>query len=69
MGLEFPSDKTIQTPEVKKELEKYPCFYCDKDITSELQALEHRVTCHGATDTQACFPSQSGWGPCSQLNP
>ena len=49
----FKPLNTIQTP--KKEFEKYPCFYCVKDITSELQALEHRVECHGATDTPSLF--------------
>ena len=49
------SDKTFQTPEVKKEFENYPCFYCDKDIASELEALEHRVTCHGAADNPSLF--------------
>ena len=41
--------------EVSTEFEKYPCFYCDKEIDSELEALEHRVTCHGATDTPSLF--------------
>ena len=55
MGFEFSSDKSIQTSEVKQKFEKYPCFYCEKDIDSDFQALEHRVTCNGATDTPSLF--------------
>ena len=31
------SDKTFQTPEVKKEFEKYQCFYCEKDVAREFR--------------------------------
>ena len=52
------SDKAKETCEeetVELEFEKYPCFYCDREIASELEALEHRVICHGATDTPSMF--------------
>jgi hypothetical protein len=45
---ELGSKKTvkIEEEEISKEIET--CFYCEKEITSELQALERRVTCHVA---------------------
>ena len=38
-----------------KEYEKYPCFYCEKEITSEQHMLEHKVRCHGATEIPSLF--------------
>ena len=35
--------------------EKYPCFYCEKEIASEVHLKEHRVNCHGATETPSLF--------------
>ena len=37
------------------EFEKYSCFYCEKEIRSEEQLLEHIITCHGATDSPSLF--------------
>ena len=41
--------------EVSKPYEKYSWFYCKKEISSELQLLEHRVICHGATENPSLF--------------
>jgi DNA repair exonuclease SbcCD ATPase subunit len=41
--------------EVSKPYEKYSCFYCQKEIASELQFIEHRVTCQGATENPSLF--------------
>ena len=60
-------DKTIQTQpsaadagEILRkvecnEYEKYKCFYCEKVIETEQHLLEHRESCHGATDTPSLF--------------
>ena len=51
-------DKTVQTQTndgMSKEYEEYSCFYCEKKITSELYLLEHRITCHGATENPSLF--------------
>jgi chromosome segregation ATPase len=37
------------------EIEKYLCFYCEQEITSEQQLLEHGITCNGATETPSLF--------------
>ena len=49
--------KTVENKEeeMSDKFEKYPCFYCDKEIVSRLQAIEHRIDCHGATDTPSMF--------------
>ena len=49
--------KTVKIKEevISKQFEKYPCFHCDKEIVSHLQSLEHRIICHGATDTPSLF--------------
>jgi chromosome segregation ATPase len=41
--------------EMSKEYEKYSCFYCEKEIKSEVLLEEHRITCHGATDNPSLF--------------
>ena len=41
--------------EGSKVYEQYSCFYCNKEIASEHHLLEHRVICHGATDTPSLF--------------
>jgi hypothetical protein len=33
------------------EYEKCSYFLCENEITSELQLLEHRISCHGAAET------------------
>ena len=62
---EIINDKTVLTEtdaadadeimEMSKEYEKYPCFYCEKEIRSEVHLIEHRVTCPGATDNPSLF--------------
>jgi hypothetical protein len=53
-------DKIVQTqsnfddPPVE-EYEKYSCFYCEKEITSELHLLEHGIVCLGATENPSLF--------------
>ena len=37
------------------EYENYSCFYCEKEITSEVPLLEHRISCHGAAETPSLF--------------
>ena len=39
----------------KTVYEKYICFYCEKEIVSEVHLKEHRVNCHGATETPSLF--------------
>jgi hypothetical protein len=46
---------SISISQVSKEYEKYACFYCEKEIASEQNLIEHRVTCHGATETPNLF--------------
>ena len=38
-----------------KDYENYPCFYCQKDILSEQNMLEHRIRCHGVSDKPSLF--------------
>ena len=38
-----------------KDYENYPCFYCQKDILSEQNMLEHRLRCHGVSDKPSLF--------------
>ena len=37
------------------EFEKHKCFYCEKEIKTELHLLEHRESCQGAGGTPSLF--------------
>ena len=41
--------------EMSIESEKYSCFYCEKEIRSEVHLVEHRIACQGATDNPSLF--------------
>ena len=52
-NFEFSLDKCIQTIDESKATNE--CFYCEQDIVGEQHLLEHRVTCHGATESPSLF--------------
>ena len=51
-------DKSTETNHEKKEFENYSCFFCENEITSEVNIIEHRVECKGATETPSFFSFQ-----------
>ena len=54
----FTEDKNLETSEAEfnsKECQKYQCFYCDKEIVSEENMLDHRQRCHGASEYPSLF--------------
>ena len=51
-------DKNLETSEAEfnsKECQKYQCFYCDREIVSEKNMLDHRQICHGASEYPSLF--------------
>ena len=48
-------DAILSEQDILKEYDHYLCFYCEQEITSEQQLLEHGITCHGATETPSLF--------------
>ena len=51
-------DKSTETNHEKPECENFSCFYCENEITSEVNLIEHRVTCQGASETPSLFSFQ-----------
>ena len=47
-----------QTDDEKTEFENYSCFYCENEITSDVNLIEHRLTCQGAAETPSLFSFQ-----------
>ena len=50
-------EKITQTCELEllKEIDQYRCFYCEQEISGEQYLLDHRITCHGATEIPSLF--------------
>jgi predicted RNase H-like nuclease (RuvC/YqgF family) len=54
------TDKNIQASAADDEIvtiefQQFSCFYCDREILSELNMLEHRTLCHGVSDFPSLF--------------
>ena len=45
----------IRDKQIGQVYETHQCFYCEKEIVSKKELVEHIVTCHGASETPSLF--------------